>query len=81
MTTIRNSLWCVHKTLGLGMVGETTPVITFHPETNLGLGAPETVFAEDLRPAYADEVPAREVGAGKYQAIEDAPGSYVRMKD
>jgi polyhydroxyalkanoate synthase len=29
----------------------------------------------------ADEVPARAVGGGHYQAIEDAPGSYVRMKD
>ena len=27
------------------------------------------------------EVPAREPGGGKFTPIEDAPGSYVRVRD
>lgn len=59
MSEIRNSLWCVHKTLGVGMVGETVPVVTFHPDVGGELAAPEVVQVEDLRPCYASEVPAR----------------------
>jgi polyhydroxyalkanoate synthase len=34
-----------------------------------------------LKKHGADEVPAREPGGGKLAPIEDAPGSYVRMRD
>jgi polyhydroxyalkanoate synthase len=27
------------------------------------------------------EVPARQPGSGKYAPLEDAPGSYVRVRD
>ena len=33
------------------------------------------------RPQGATEVPAREPGGGKLKPIEDAPGSYVKVRD
>jgi polyhydroxyalkanoate synthase len=33
-----------------------------------------------LKQIDAETVPAREIGGGKLKAIEDAPGSYVRVK-
>jgi polyhydroxyalkanoate synthase len=38
-------------------------------------------WIEWIRQQSAETVPAREPGGGKYQPIEDAPGSYVKMKD
>jgi polyhydroxyalkanoate synthase subunit PhaC len=34
-----------------------------------------------LKSQDATEVPAREVGGGKLTPIEDAPGSYVKVRD
>jgi len=34
-----------------------------------------------MTPTSGDQVPARVPGAGKLQALEDAPGSYVKVKE
>jgi polyhydroxyalkanoate synthase len=38
-------------------------------------------WMEWIKSHGADEVPARKPGGGKLKAIEDAPGSYVRVRD
>ena len=37
-------------------------------------------WLEWLKSQDADTVPAREIGGGRFNAIEDAPGSYVKVK-
>jgi len=37
-------------------------------------------WREWLRPLLGDEVPARQPGDGPLAAIEDAPGSYVKLR-
>ncbi|MGH6663529.1 MAG: class I poly(R)-hydroxyalkanoic acid synthase, partial [Pseudolabrys sp.] len=37
-------------------------------------------WLEWLKRTGADMVPAREIGGGKLKAIEDAPGSYVKVR-
>jgi len=37
-------------------------------------------WLEWLKGVAAETVPARAIGGGKLKAIEDAPGSYVKVK-
>jgi polyhydroxyalkanoate synthase len=38
-------------------------------------------WIEWIKQQAGETVPAREPGGGKYQPIEDAPGSYVKVRD
>ncbi|PWT86844.1 MAG: class I poly(R)-hydroxyalkanoic acid synthase [Proteobacteria bacterium] len=50
-----------------------------HAEEHAGSWWPD--WMEWLKDLAADEVPARAPGGGRYVPIEDAPGSYVKVRD
>lgn len=61
---MRNSHWCFHKTLGLGMIGELGSIVKFHrfraatADTPAGVESQhDVVNVEDLVRCTPDELP------------------------
>jgi hypothetical protein len=61
---LRNSHWCIHKTLGRGMIGEIGAQVSFHryrkatDDEQAGVeSTPDYVELADLRRCTPDELP------------------------